>query len=95
MSSRRDIEHRSASACSFHPATAILAASQWRLSASHDDTNDEAVVQCTAMAEGSTIRVSPMEKSRGGWDEEHFHERLRVPEGSVLGRGMVVMLEGE
>lgn len=52
-------------------------------------------MKCTALAEGITIRVAPMEKSRGGWDEEHFHERLRVPEGSVVGRGMVVMLEGE
>ncbi|KAL3796701.1 hypothetical protein HJC23_010001 [Cyclotella cryptica] len=112
MSSSREIEHRSASACTFHPATAILTPSQWRLSASSeseefaslldrgedhddDDSNNKAItVKCTASAEGSTIRVSPMEKSRGGWDEEHFHERLRVPEGSVVGRGMVVMLEG-
>ena len=36
-----------------------------------------------------------MEKSRGGWDEEHFCTGLKLPEGSAVGRGMVVMLEGE
>lgn len=53
------------------------------------------VAKCVALAEGTTIRVAPMERSRGGWDEEHFHEHLRLPEGSNVGKGMVVMLEGE
>ena len=53
------------------------------------------VAKCVALAEGTTIRVAPMERSRGGWDEEHFHEHLRLPEESNVGKGMVVMLEGE
>jgi hypothetical protein len=58
----------------------------------HDDVK---AVKCTALSSRESIRISPMEKTRGGWDDEHFNVNLRVPEGSVVGRGMVVMLEGE
>lgn len=36
-----------------------------------------------------------MERSHGGWDDVHFHTGLRIPEGGNVGRGLVVMLEGE
>lgn len=58
----------------------------------HDDVK---AVKCTALSSRESIRISPMEKTRGGWDDEHFNVNLRVPEGSVVGRGMVIMLEGE
>jgi len=95
----REIEHRSASACTFTVTTAILSPSVWRPISEFDDAenlpDDYSAAKCTALAEGSSIRVSPMEKSRGGWDEEHFCTGLKLPEGSAVGRGMVVMLEGE
>lgn len=60
-----------------------------------EDENEGHVEKCMMMASGTTVRVAPMERSRGGWDDEHFHEHLRLPEGSNVGKGMVVMLEGE
>ena len=62
---------------------------------SNATTGKKVVMKCTMLTEGTSIRVAPMEKSRGGWDDEHFHEHLRLPEGSNVGKGMVVMLEGE
>ncbi len=60
-----------------------------------DDVNEEHVAKCMMLASGTTVRVAPMERSRGGWDDEHFHEHLRLPEGSNIGKGLVVMFEGE
>lgn len=121
MSSTREIEHRSASAATFTPTTALLTPTAWRPATESDasgpfaslllspdamadyasgadvtTTTDHEVkaAKCTALSENQTIRIPPMERERGGWDEEHFHVNLRVPEGSVVGRGMVIMLEG-
>lgn len=59
-------------------------------------TNTEAAVTpCTALSSNQSIRISPMERSHGGWDDVHFHTGLRIPEGGNVGRGLVVMLEGE
>jgi len=46
------------------------------------------------MANGTTVRVSPMEWKCNGWAEEHFHEKLKLPDvGTRIGRGMVVTVE--
>jgi hypothetical protein len=57
-----------------------------------DDVNGNKLVPCQALAEGTTIRVSPMERSCGGWSPDHFHEHLRLPAtastpGGALGGG--------
>ena len=51
------------------------------------------VVECRALAPGTTIRVAPVERSHGGWSPEHFHDVLRLPESAKVGRGVVVLLE--
>ncbi|KAL7542916.1 hypothetical protein ACHAXR_012358 [Thalassiosira sp. AJA248-18] len=58
-----------------------------------DDVNGTKLVKCQMLAAGTSIRVAPMERSCGGWAAEHFHEHLRLPEGSPAGKGMVIMLE--
>ena len=59
-------------------------------------TNAEAAVTpCTALSSNQSLRISPMERSHGGWDDVHFHTGLRIREGGNVGRGLVVMLEGE
>ena len=58
-----------------------------------EKTNDN-VVPVVKMAEGTTVRIAPMERKCGGWDEEHFHEMLKIPDGCAVGPGMVVTLEG-
>jgi hypothetical protein len=124
MSSSREIEHRSASAATFSPTTALLTPTAWRTATDADRDGEFAsllskesmadyaaggaiggadqgeedttrAIKCTALSPNQTIRISPMERTRGGWDQEHFHTNLRVPEGNEVGRGMVVMLEGE
>jgi hypothetical protein len=77
-SSAREVEHRSASACQ------VL-----------DNLEDSgAAVPEVYLAEGTSIRVAPMERSLGGWDDEHFHPLLKLPPGSNVSNGMVVTLEG-
>lgn len=51
------------------------------------------IVECRALASGTTIRVAPVERSHGGWSPEHFHDVLRLPESAKVGRGVVVLLE--
>lgn len=58
-----------------------------------DDVNGNKIVKCTTLADGTSIRVAPMERACGGWSTEHFHEHLRLPEGSPAGKGVVIMLE--
>ena len=58
-----------------------------------DDIHGNKVMKCQTLAPGTSIRISPMARACGGWSSEHFHERLRLPEGSPVGRGAVVLLE--
>jgi hypothetical protein len=58
------------------------------------------LVPCQALAEGTTMRVAPMERSSGGWSPDHFHEHLRLPTattttggGAGIKGGIVVLLE--
>ncbi|EJK60874.1 hypothetical protein THAOC_18716 [Thalassiosira oceanica] len=51
-------------------------------------------VKCQALSTDTTIRVAPMERFCGGWSTEHFNDKLRLPDGSNAGQGMVVQLEG-
>ena len=100
MSSSREIEHRSASTAVFSSTHAWLTPTQWRVVTNDDDMAEDVpeetkAVKCTFLSDNQSIRIAPMEKSRGGWDDEHFHTNLRIPEGSEVGRGMVVLLEGE
>jgi len=47
------------------------------------------------MEGGTTVRVSPMEWKCNGWAEEHFHEKLKLPDkaGTKVGRGLVITVE--
>jgi hypothetical protein len=51
------------------------------------DAAADATAACRAIAPGTTVRVPPMERTYGGWSADHFHERLRVPEGTTTGKG--------
>jgi len=57
------------------------------------DVDGNGLVKCQVLEGGTSIRVAPMERACGGWSSDHFHEHLRLPEGSPVGKGMVVLLE--
>lgn len=42
-----------------------------------DDIHGKKLVKCQMLAEGTSIRVAPMERSCGGWANEHFHGEKR------------------
>eukprot|EP00566_Odontella_aurita_P036601 CAMPEP_0113600338 /NCGR_PEP_ID=MMETSP0015_2-20120614/42653_1 /TAXON_ID=2838 /ORGANISM="Odontella" /LENGTH=745 /DNA_ID=CAMNT_0000508587 /DNA_START=424 /DNA_END=2661 /DNA_ORIENTATION=+ /assembly_acc=CAM_ASM_000160 len=90
----REVERRAASACDFETSVQYVTKSSegaWGVIGSESDGGG--AVPTSLLEGGTTIRVAPMERSRGGWDDEHFHDKLRVPEGSSAGRGLVVTLE--
>mmetsp|Transcript_14597 Transcript_14597/g.27445 ORF Transcript_14597/g.27445 Transcript_14597/m.27445 type:complete len:881 (+) Transcript_14597:76-2718(+) len=37
------------------------------------------IVPFAAMKQGATIRIPPMQWHCGGWDDQHFHDQLRIP----------------
>ncbi|KAL9189695.1 hypothetical protein ACHAXT_009370 [Thalassiosira profunda] len=107
----REVEHRSASACTCETGTVVISDEGWTIAdgsdlmtddsgaggeavmTDGDDINGNKVVKCQRLAGGTSIRVAPMERACGGWSNEHFHEHLRIPEGSPAGKGMVVQFE--
>ena len=98
----REIEHRSASACSYEPSTVTITDEAWILKSPADtdeqltDSNSEnqsESVKCTLLSPGTSIRVAPMERATSGWSTEHFHQNLKLPEGSNVGRGIIVQFE--
>ncbi|KAL7532007.1 hypothetical protein ACHAWF_003985 [Thalassiosira exigua] len=50
-------------------------------------------VECAALAPGTTVRVPPLERTRGGWSSDNFHPSLRLPQGCSPGKGLVVTFE--
>jgi hypothetical protein len=50
---------------------------------------------CSMLEPGTTIRISPMARQYGGWNEAHFHPNLRLPLECNAGTGVTVLLEGE
>lgn len=102
MSSRvREVEHTSASQCEYETKTAYVTKSRdgaWQEPA--DPPTDAAaaaaaLVASVCLRDGTTLRVAPMDRKCGGWDYEHFHDRLRLPEGCNAGRGLVITFEGK
>ena len=108
MSSKRESENRSASACTYATTTVQITDEAWAVNdelaiLNSDEMADYAAggsappdqgVKCQALPADTTIRVAPMERFCGGWSTEHFHEKLMLPDGSNAGQGMVVQLEG-
>ena len=102
MSSRvREVEHTSASQCEYETKTSYVTKSgdggTWQEPAeppTEAAAATAASVPTVVLKEGTTIRVAPMDRKCGGWDDEHFHDRLRLPEGCNAGRGLVVTFEG-
>lgn len=86
MSSMREIEVNIPSACTYLPAW--LDASTWTVSLS-----SQSDYPCNMLQPGTTIRIMPMTRQFGGWDEAHFHPNLRLPLGCNAGAGVTVMLE--
>ena len=94
----REVERRSASACNCESSTVNFSTptdlenvkARW----TETECTGADTVPFSSIESGTTIRVAPMERARGGWDDEHFHDDLRVPDGSPVGRGLVVTLEG-
>eukprot|EP00571_Detonula_confervacea_P015600 CAMPEP_0172308350 /NCGR_PEP_ID=MMETSP1058-20130122/8971_1 /TAXON_ID=83371 /ORGANISM="Detonula confervacea, Strain CCMP 353" /LENGTH=769 /DNA_ID=CAMNT_0013020741 /DNA_START=39 /DNA_END=2345 /DNA_ORIENTATION=+ len=118
----REVEHRSASACTYETTTVAINNDGWKISAQGenndfssvgipadkmadyaaggesimtegDNINGTKLVKAQSLAPGTTIRVSPMERSSGGWSTDHFSPNLRLPEGITPGKGMVILLE--
>lgn len=58
-----------------------------------DTTKIDVVLECRLLSHGTTVRIPPMERTSGGWSPDHFHEKLRLPDTSKIGRGVVVLLE--
>ena len=107
MSSKvHEAEHTGASQCEYVTATSYVSkstsedggAAAWCEPADPPTDAAEAVAASTPtvrLQEGTTLRVAPMDRKCGGWDYEHFHDKLRLADGCNAGRGMVVTLEGE
>ncbi|KAK1735402.1 nuclear cap-binding protein subunit 3 [Skeletonema marinoi] len=102
MASVREVEHRSASACSYESSTIAITDNAWTINSDTDqqltddaDNNNEheQPVKCTLLSPGASIRVAPMERATSGWSTEHFHQNLKLPEGSNAGRGIIVQFE--
>ncbi len=88
MSSMREVEVYIPSACTYLPAW--VDASTWTVS-----TSSKSDYPCNILEPGTSIRIMPMTRQYGGWDEAHFHPNLRLPLGCNAGAGVTVMLEGE
>ena len=103
MSSKvREVEHTAASQCEYVTTTSYVSKSAegggWHEPADPPTDAAEAALAATPtvrLEEGTTLRVAPMDRKCGGWDYEHFHDKLRLADGCNAGRGMVVTLEGE
>lgn len=103
MSSKvREVEHTAASQCEYVTTTSYVSKSVegegWHEPADPPTDAAEAALATTPtvrLDEGTTLRVAPMDRKCGGWDYEHFHDKLRLADGCNAGRGMVVTLEGE
>ena len=96
MSSRaREVEHRSASACSYESSTiAITQNDGWKVATNEEDGNSNtALTEAQTLSSGTTIRVPPMERDSGGWSQNNFHEHLRLPVNSKPGKGMIITLQ--
>ena len=96
MSSQtREVEHRSASACSYESSTiAITQNNEWKVATNEEDGNaNTALTEAQCLSLGTTIRVPPMERESGGWSQNNFHEHLRLPVNSKPGKGMIITLQ--
>lgn len=81
----REVEHRSASACKCETSSIAVRDDGWRVSPPQDgdsggggdgdqcDADGHPLVECRILADGTSIRVAPMERACGGWSNEHFH----------------------
>jgi hypothetical protein len=92
-SSVREVEVLLPSAGSYIPAWVTISADEaWSVSPSK--INDKAI-PCNALEPGTSIRIAPMTRQYGGWNEEHFHSSLRLPLECSPGQGVTVLLEGK
>ena len=88
-----EIEHHSASACRYEESNIEVSPNedgQWQ-----EDESPSSALPVVKLKSGTTIRVSPIERKCGGWDNEHFHEDLKLPTESNYSLGMVVTFEGK
>ena len=97
MSSRaQEVEHRSASACSYESSTiAITQNDGWNVATNEADgsNTDTTLTEAQCLSLGTSIRVPPMERKSGGWSSNNFHEHLRLPVNSKPGKGMIIQLQ--
>lgn len=96
----REVEHRSASACTYESSTVSITPDAWTIKSpddaddiTADDVDDATTTKCSLLSPGTTIRVAPMERATSGWSTEHFHQNLKLPDGSNVGRGIIVQFE--
>jgi hypothetical protein len=86
MTTIRELEVQLPATCSYQ--SSWLDTSHWHASASPSDC------PCTISEPGTTIRISPMTKQFGGWNEAHFHSKLRLPLECRVEKGILVLFEG-
>jgi hypothetical protein len=86
MTSIRELEVQLPATCVYQ--NSWLNTSDWNASASPSD------FPCTISEPGTTIRISPMTKQFGGWNEAHFHSNLRLPLECPVEKGILVLFEG-
>ena len=49
---------------------------------------------CAILDPDTVIRVNPMNRQYGGWNDAHFHPQLRLPLECNTGDGIFVTLQG-
>lgn len=62
----------------------------WALS---EFRSEESGLPCCRLETGTTIKIGPMARQYGGWNEDHFHNNLRLPIECNVSKGVVVLLE--
>mmetsp|Transcript_7249 Transcript_7249/g.8265 ORF Transcript_7249/g.8265 Transcript_7249/m.8265 type:complete len:658 (-) Transcript_7249:192-2165(-) len=92
MSSVREIEVMAASSCIYQSDCWITTYSDqpWSFTESKRDENS---YPCNRLEVGTTIKIAPMKKQYGGWNQAHFHDNLSLPMNCNGETGVVVVLE--
>lgn len=88
----KEVERTSASECTVeagwvNPSTD----SAWHVS---EKRESETSLPCHRLEIGARVRIAPMDRQFGGWNQIHFHPNLRIPLECTVGKGITVTLEG-
>eukprot|EP00547_Thalassionema_nitzschioides_P009810 CAMPEP_0194228754 /NCGR_PEP_ID=MMETSP0156-20130528/43535_1 /TAXON_ID=33649 /ORGANISM="Thalassionema nitzschioides, Strain L26-B" /LENGTH=627 /DNA_ID=CAMNT_0038961273 /DNA_START=698 /DNA_END=2578 /DNA_ORIENTATION=- len=90
--SGREVERTAPSSCVYETECWITPHGDqpWEPSAFRSGESD---LPCCRLEPETTVKIAPMDREYGGWNEEHFHSNLRLPMECNVGKGVVVVLE--